>query len=83
MNVAGLDRLTVGDHVLSRGRVGTVTFATHHTACIVWPDGDSTVLGPCTPLEILATFSAYHQGRKSETHRVRTDSLLDRAEVTG
>jgi hypothetical protein len=60
MKLEDLDRLTVGDHVLNRGRVGTVTFATHNTVCVVWPDGDSVVLGPYTPLAILATFSADH-----------------------
>jgi hypothetical protein len=67
MKLEDLDRLTVGDHVLNRGRVGTVTFATHHTVCVVWRDGYSVVLGPYTPLEMLANFSAHHRGRKSET----------------
>jgi hypothetical protein len=66
MKLGDLDHLTVGDHVLNRGRVGTVTFATYHTVCVVWPDGDSTVLGPYTSLDILATFAAHH-GRKTET----------------
>jgi hypothetical protein len=66
MKLEDLDHLKVGDHVFRRGRVGTVTFATHITACVAWPDGDSTVLGPYTPLEILATFSV-QPGMKSET----------------
>ena len=70
MKLEDLDHLNVGDKVFHRGRVGTVTFATHNTACVVWPAGDSTVLGPYTPLEILATFSAHHHhhhGRRRET----------------
>jgi hypothetical protein len=66
MKLEDLDHVKVGDHVLNRGRVGTVTFATHNTVCVAWADGDSTVLGPYTPLDILATFAAHH-GRKSET----------------
>lgn len=68
MKLEDLGNLKVGDKVLDRGRVGAVTFVTHNTACIVWSDGDSTVLGPYTPLEILATFSVQHI-RKSETTR--------------
>lgn len=71
MKLEDLDHLKVGDHVLNRGRVGTVVFATHNTACVVWPDGNSTVLGPYTPLEILATFSAHHGRKRDATKEVR------------
>ena len=71
MKLGDLDHLTVGAHVLNRGRVGTVTFATHNTACVVWPDGDSTVLGPYTPLEILATFSVQPCIKSVTTKEVR------------
>jgi hypothetical protein len=71
MTLEDLDHLNVGDHVLHRGRVGTVTFATHNTACVVWPNGDSTVLGLYTPLEMLATFSVQHIRKSESTREVR------------